>query len=491
MKKNHSFFNTFKINNLNFVKIIGLFLLSIWSIVLSGQELIMSDKVPVHNDNSSLLIGKIDSTVLVLRERNEGYLVKGFNHDLEEVLDKKIEGLPKKGKILKVIRGKKDFTCFFRHSLKGKTLLTAVKLNAQADTLQSVFIKEIEIKYGSYLKFYVSEDRNKILIFDGEATQYIYGTTFDISKMNIQWNQVFNINSFNLERDFLEAVITNQGNAFFILERDNKKSKRNTTRFEVVSYEAISAKKSTYDLSLKGRMWFDVAFSFDNLNKKLLAVGLYTNKKYGETNGTFLLSVSNENPEKYQLTFHEFDTRFITTVLGKEPKSEVGFGDISIQEIVHRRDGGVLMIAERNKKYSRKTTSSGGFYGQESLPVFRIDYYFNDIMLISINPDGQLHWRQLLRKRQYSQDDGGEYSSYFLLKSKNNLRFIFNEEIKSDANVNEYIVLADGRIKRKSLFNVEEHRLAIQLRKGIQIAHNQFIVPSERKGDLKIVKLVY
>ena len=59
-----------------------------------------------------------------------------------------------------------------------------------------------------------------------------------------------------------------------------------------------------------------------------------------------------------------------------------------------------------------------------------VDYFYEDLFVLAFYPDGNLHWNTILHKKQYSQDDEGVFSSYFLFKTPAFLRLIFNDEIK-------------------------------------------------------------
>jgi hypothetical protein len=78
-----------------------------------------------------------------------------------------------------------------------------------------------------------------------------------------------------------------------------------------------------------------------------------------------------------------------------------------------------------------------------------------------------------------------------MMKTRNNLRFLYNDEIKTPTNVNEYIVNAKGEYERKSLMETGKDKLALSLRSAVQITNNVLIVPSERRNDLRLVKIIY
>ena len=155
-----------------------------------------------------------------------------------------------------------------------------------------------------------------------------------------------------------------------------------------------------------------------------------------------------------------------------------------------RRDGGILIVGERNKAYERRTTNTR-YYSSSSGSPFIVDYYYDDLFVISIHPTGDIHWKNILHKKQYSQDDGAIYSSYFLMKTPKNLRFLFNDEIRHENTVSEYVIIGNGKYDRNSIFNTEDQQLRLRFRDALQLTANELVVPSERRNRLKLVKVSY
>ena len=186
-----------------------------------------------------------------------------------------------------------------------------------------------------------------------------------------------------------------------------------------------------------------------------------------------------------------FDESLLTEVNGRNVDVSRGLSDFTVQKVALRQDGGAVVIAELVKEFSRRS----------SLPMQRdngsfvrdgwVDYYFEDMILFAINPDGTEHWKEVLRKRQYSQDDDAIYSSFFLFKTPERLRFLFNDEIKQENTVGGYEVTGKGYIERKTVFNTDYQRLKLRFRDGVQVANNECIVPSERNNKLNLVRIVY
>ena len=110
---------------------------------------------------------------------------------------------------------------------------------------------------------------------------------------------------------------------------------------------------------------------------------------------------------------------------------------------------------------------------------------------VAVHPDGTPHWKKVLRKRQYSQDDDAIYSSFFLFKSPEKLRLLFNDEIKQENTVGGYEVTGTGYVERKTVYNTDYQRLKLRFRDGVQVASNECIVPSERNNRLNLVRILF
>ena len=83
------------------------------------------------------------------------------------------------------------------------------------------------------------------------------------------------------------------------------------------------------------------------------------------------------------------------------------------------------------------------------------------------------------------------YSSYFLFKTPSSLRFLFNDEVKYENTVSEYVLKGNGQAERNSLLSTENLKLRLRFRDAIQVDANELIIPSERRNRLRLVRLNY
>jgi hypothetical protein len=233
----------------------------------------------------------------------------------------------------------------------------------------------------------------------------------------------------------------------------------------------------------------DIYPEYDHLRKNLVITGLYGARNSARATGFYFIAY--ENNKKPLLSLLPFDEELLTEINGRGGSAQKGLSDFQVREVALRQDGGVVIIAEMVKEFSRRSSlpmerGSGAF-----LRDGWIDYYFEDMILFAVHPDGQEHWQQVLRKRQYSQDDGAMYSSFMLFKTPDRLRFLFNDEIKHENTVGGYEVTGSGYIERKTVFNTDYHKLKLRFMDGIQVGYNECIVPSERNNRLNLVRILF
>lgn len=119
------------------------------------------------------------------------------------------------------------------------------------------------------------------------------------------------------------------------------------------------------------------------------------------------------------------------------------------------------------------------------------DFYIEDIILTSLGPNNQLEWQKILQKKQYSYDDNAIFSSYFIHANPSRLHLLYNDEIKNENTISEYIVNPFGNVERRVMFNTAGSNIQLQLRNSLQVSANSTIMPSSRKGKLRLLKITY
>lgn len=466
-----------------------LYLLFIAPLSIVAQDILVSEDLPLRNDVSYELIGELRGNILLYHNRVTEHEIQCFDQRMQLDWSKEIEFDRRTAKMLGLVTLNDNFYIFHHFRRKGNTLLKANKYDAGANLLDSTLVFDFGFLFFTPdFELILSEDRTKALVFFVEKQSIMRALSFDIPSMELLWEKSFEPDDYSYSEDGLQALVDNRGNFHLIIEKDNFRSRRKEHFYQVHSYYGTTDEYRKFDTGFQGMLTYDAYFTYDDLNDHLVAAGFYSEKDLGKATGMFYLNIDPKAPNDIVLKFQKFDTETLMGILGKRGKRAKGLQEISVQEVVLRRDGGAILIGERNRMFERGGTSRTYVEGMNR---FMVDYYFDELLIASIHPTGEMHWKTILHKKQYSQDDDGIYSSYFLFKTPSNLRFLFNDEIRYENTVSEYILNGLGTYDRNSLLSTANLDLRLRFRDALQTGSNALIVPSERRNRLKLVKMEF
>lgn len=474
--------------NISFFFIFLLHFLS--SPIAIGQDMEASAKILLTNSTKYHIIGDIDGVVMALFDNNGRYKIRGFDETMNEKWEKKIEFEKKTARIVGIVSSKKNISVFYKYKKKGRVHLRMREFNNELKMIDSCLVKLYSRRtFSPNPVLHYSKNKKKMMFLSAKDEKIIDIVSFDMTTKKKIIDIVLQPKRFEYRTDFLDVVVSNKGAVHLIAHKDNKRSKREKSRLELIS---ISEDKQyrTYAISLKNNLWYDIDFSYDNINNRLLLSGFYSHKTTTTGHGVFYGSIDLTNEKEQTLTFTPFDKKYLSLLLGKNIKKNVGFGDVDVQQILPRRDGGLLLIAERNQQYIRGY-NDGSLSARDLGDNTQIDYFFNEILLFSFHPSGEIHWKEILHKKQYSNDDKAAFSSYFLFQNSSNLRLLYNDKVQKGGSVFEYTVSVKGELDRKSLFNTEKEKLMLRIRDAVQTSIKTIIVPSERRNFVRFIKLTF
>lgn len=456
---------------------------------LYAQDILVSEDMPLRNDVSYELIGELRGNILLYHNRSTEHEIQCFDPRMQLDWSKELEFERRTAKTLGLIPYGDHFYIFYHYRRKGNTLLKVHKYDAGANLKDSTLVNDYGFLFFTPdFEIVRSEDRSKVLVFFIEKQSIMRAVSFDLNSMTMLWEKSISPEKYSYSEDEVQLLVDNKGNMQIIIGKDNFRSRRKDHFYEVHSYYGDTDEHRIFELPFESMLSYDAYFSYDDLNDRMVATGFYSEKDMSRASGIFYLNVDPRDPEDRTLRFNKFDTKTLTAVLGKKGKRAKGLREISVQEVVLRRDGGAILIGERNRMYERGGTTRTYIDGLNS---FMTDYYFDELLITSIHPTGELHWNTILHKKQYSQDDNAIYSSYFLFKTPSSLRFLFNDEISHENTVSEYILNGLGSFDRNSLLNTAHLDLRLRFRDAVQTTATTLIVPSERRNRLKLVRMEF
>ena len=465
--------------------------LLITSNFLLAQKITVSEEVPLRSDRNYELIGLFNDQTLLFRDHVDEVEIQCFDSEMQLKWEEELDLDGRDPKVLGVQQAEDYFILLYRFRKKSKTIVKAHKYDGNARLMDSVTIKNYGFLFSTpNFEVIRSEDRTKVLIYYIDKSKIINAVAFDVPGMTMMWEKAFKPEGMLYPRDWQQILVDDTGNLHLILSKDNFRSKKKMHYFQIHQYFGMDDRLHQSNVSLNGKLTFDVLFELDNRNNQLVAAGLYGEKTVTKAMGYYYLRIPSDNPKAYTFQLHEFSLEMLSTFLDKKKiKKNRGLIEIVVEDVVLRMDGGVIAIFEKAKLYERRT---GNIYRSFNEPFINsVDYYFEEMYIASIHPDGDLHWGNVLHKKQFAQDGESIYGSYFLFTTPSSLRFIFNDEVKYENTVSEYVLRGDGNYKRNSVLNTKDLKIRLRFRDAMQVNSKVLLVPSEMRNRIKIVKLEY
>lgn len=388
-------------------------------------------------------------------------------------------------------------------------------------------IKIAEINYegnskrnsGSF-SFRLSQDSSKVLIFYSLPYDYRDPEKFGFLVMDNEMNQLWQQNVTLPYRDDLFDVestkVDNYGNVYLLglLYKDVRKNKRKgeaNYQYKVLSYTDGGATAKEYSVSLPDKFLTDMQIGIRS-NKDIVCAGFYSDNGKFSIRGTFFLSVDAETKEIKTTSFKDFDIGFITQNMTErqaekakrreERGQDQELYEYDLDKLIVRSDGGALLIGEQ---YFVKTTTSTSRVGTMVTTTTTTHYYYNDIIIVNVNPEGDIDWSVKVPKRQQSVNDGGFYSSYAMAINRDKIYFVFNDspnnldytgvgKVKSTPYRNQVVTVASvnskGEMKRQIL-GAGAGEVIIRPKVCEQISYSQMLLFGQRSRTQQFGKIEF
>jgi len=465
------------------------------TVSMYGQRVTVSKEMAIRNDIAYDVIGSLEENILLYRDRGSEKVIEIFDKNMKYLFNREINLESKKASIYAIVPQDSTFTIIYGYRVNKLYNLKARKYNSFAALVDSVtFLRDVEDFRLESFQYEVSEDRSKTLLFTSRKSDLFYTYVIDNDLMRILWSKESKLIGYDVRKDFRGVVLSNLGEVNALFEIDNSKYNRQNHHMVLLgldSSEGLFENRFRFD----NKITVDLEMDYDDRNKRIILAGLVSDESEFDATGYFYLSRPIQTlEEEILIEDHDFDLNFLSEIYSKKLSKKKRLNDFITRNIVLRQDGGFLLFTEMNKEYFRRSAFAGGGRfnsGFNNAGRGWVDIYNEDIIVFAFHPDGTEHWKRILYKKQFSQDDGGVFSSYFLFKTPSRIRLIYNDEIKRNNTVSEYVLDPLGNFERNSLLSTEYQNLKLRFRDAVQVSSNVLLVPSERNFKLSLVKIEY
>lgn len=457
-----------------------------------AQSVTVSKEMPLKSDLAYDLLGLVGDNVLLYRDRgNNNYNVEVFDKDLAFVKNRDIQFESKNVEVHGIIARDSSFNMLYSYREDGEIIHKVRKYGGDMILQDSTELFRLP-KTFKKKRFLLETSENKkfsiLFNFEDDKKMEFYLIRHD--SLDILHQKILEVKDLDLRDRFKKVIVTDRSEIIILLEEKNSRFSKSENHLGLFVLDKDDGYLYT-QINNNERVVSDVDMVFDNTNRRLCVVGLWHDKDRGAAKGYFYLN-------KPLVTLGEVEEPilevFVPDFLAEANNKEIGksseLKDYVLNHITLRQDGGFIFFAESQREYTRRTSYQSNYGRGDGLSGW-MDYFYEDVVAIAVHPEGTEHWRRVLFKKQFSQDDSAIFSSYFLMKTPSRLKLVFNDEIKNNNTVSEYILDPIGRFNRNSLLSTDYQNLKIRFADAIQISSSDFIAPSEKNRKLSLVKISY
>lgn len=454
-----------------------------------NRRIFVSDALALRNDYGYEIIGRMRDRILLFRDKAEDFEIQAFDNSMRLVWNRVLDDIEKSGvQILAVIGGPETFSVVFKQRRRSTVHLRVHKYDAGATRVDSITLKTYgeRVFVTPELDLFRSEDRNCIVVANMAERGRMETTCFRLDRLEVLWEKLLLLDDVYHDTNIRGMEVSNTGDFFMITEWNNRRSRLGAHEYQILHVNADTNR--IIRVPLPDFLTVDVKFTFDNLHQTLVGGGLYAERNRDRANGVFYVRAPlRGNPA---VRYESFSDRVISALRKKDVADDTrGIPYATVKQIILRQDGGALLVAELFHEIQRGTLAGRGIWRDGMRLV--MDYYYDDLLLITLNPDGSAHWMTVLHKKQYSQDDDAIFSSFCLLRASDRIHFLFNDEVKYENTCSEYVVSPLGEFDRNSLLNTYGQNLRLRFRDALQLNANECVVPSEFRNKLRLVLIKF
>jgi len=471
-----------------------LFLYLLFSFAIANaQEVSVSKEFNLRNDYSYEILGNVGDHIVLLRDQGLEYSLEVLGNDLSFKKTVEIQFEKSKIELIGVVNRNEKFTIYYSFKDEGNTHISSRSYNQKVEPVDTTLLFREKTKvFKQLFDIAVSEDNSKVLVYNRKNKNELNIIAIDQDSVKVLYDDIISFEEYDLRTDFREIIINNSAEAFILLNKNNSKGDKENNIAEVNYVSPYTDLVESFQISLSDIVVSDMNIFFDNKKDNILVAGLYHEKNKTASQGYFAAKTS-----KHQITplvtaeMSPYTMEVLEAVYGK--KIEKDLQNFKISNVVFRNDGGFLLITEMNKELARRTyyNGTGRFNNYNNNQGIWKDYYNEHIIMFAVKPSGIEHWAEVLHKKQFSQDDNNIYGSFFMYKSPSRLRLIYNDEIKKNNTVSEYVINPIGEFERNAVLSTDYQDLSLRFRDALQLSATELLVPSQRNYRLNLVKIKY
>ena len=444
------------------------------------------------------VVGMTGGRIFTYRAASDNYYLDAYNDSMVKTATIVLDFFPVKIYQTKFI-AYPDHIIVLYQAIEGNKVIQYAALLDENGRLRNRPVLLDNVKTGffgptrNYFSSAVSEDKKTILVYS--ANEKGSTLTFDGKWINEQLAVVHRSHVvYNADNEIVQgdAMAGNDGGLYLPVYTPAG-SRGYYGQAALLTLNQAATKFSVTDMPLNGLYTGSIYMKLDNAKNRIYAGGFYADKKNSSYEGVLYAYYDVASAAFVNIKTLPFDGELLGQTGARNARR--AFDNFQVRQLIVKNDGGFVLVAEAYFVAMRSSIAPGlGYYSSYYGPYMNStvrEYHYNDIMALSYSSDGTKEWGSFIPKEQYSQEDGGIFSSYALLNTGGALAFLFNDFNSLHSQVQLATLDAQGKVDIHSFSAPGVDNPDWLPRSGKQVAGRIIVVPCLHRRQICFAKVVF
>ncbi|HLI92071.1 MAG TPA: hypothetical protein VKU83_00610, partial [Puia sp.] len=408
------------------------------------------------------------------------------------------------------------FLLIYEYQKKSIVHIAAVKLGGQAQLIgKPMELDTTQVGFASNNKIYtviVSEDKQRIMLYkinSHDPRNFLFTTFLYDSELKLVDRHRLFLPMEDRNELFTDFLVDNEG-TFVFAKYLRSGSNDYVSRVSVVTKGPTADTFSVHDIGAGDRILDEIKIKVDNNNNRYIISGFYYKQRRGNIEGLYTVFWDKATNSKQAEKVTVFSDELRALAKSSDATIKTAFNDFFIKQIVTKRDGGYLLVAE-----SLYTTSRGsmfnrwdymnpiygygpGFYSPYYNPYYNpwarnyggygTRFHAENIMVLSYDRESNLQWSNIIPKSQFD-DESDNMISNEMVNTGRELNFLFNLYERRNMLLNDQSISPEGRITRYPTLHNLDRGYEFMPRYGKQVSSWESIIPCMYRNYLCFAKV--
>ncbi len=465
------------------------------------------------------IIGKVSSNIVIYKNYRSKNDLSIFDNEmkLKDKID--LDFLPDKLINVDFVSYPDFFYMIYQYQKRNIVYCNVVKMDAAGQKLVGpVEIDTTQIGGASDNKIYstiYSEDKQHIMVFKinkRNERNYFFTTLLYNDKMEFRKKSRLQVTMPKKDAVFSDFIVDNDGD--FVFTRCSRNGSRdNISHMDLMIKPAMADSFHVNNIPLTNNFLDEVKIKADNINKTYLLSSLYYKQRRGNVEGLYIAIWDKAQDRIKAENYTIFNDELKEDAKSENTSAKTAFNDYFIRQVLPKKDGGFMIVAElfftssRGNSWNRydylyspysmypySYNSYWSPYGMYGNPWNRWNYgsstryYSENIALFSFDPNASIEWSNILHKSQFD-DNSSDALSYLIYNTGGEINFLYNQLERRVRLLSEQSVTPNGSVKRSPTLKNLDKDFEFLPKYGKQVGARQVVMPCMYRNYICFAKI--